>query len=254
MTNPSSVIAALTDTSPASKITLALVSNLGDDYLLTKETSISSTMNNDVLELNMGGEPLFALKECVHPIHREPGIPQLQCQKVNKTYVPTYADSAVNKHCLINCSDFTTYHALSRPDEGQPANKGGQFCIIGHGSVTKTIVSGSLKMMITFKHAVHTPGLITNLISISKLDGANCWVLFGGGGVTFYDLHGGQKRTLMKGAGSNGMYLLRVEPKTPTTCAFIAHSLAKPTSLEVWHRCFGHVGTLLHILNISQQM
>ena len=165
--------------------------------------------------------------------------------------IPTYADSAVNKHCFINRSDFTTYHTLSQPDEGQPAKKGGHFCIIGHGSVTKTIVSGSLKMTITFKHAVHTPDLIANLISISKLDEANCWVLFGSGGVTFYDLHGGQKRMLMKGTGSNGMYLLHAEPQTPTTCAFIAHSLAKPTSLEVWHRRFGHVGTCL-IVNTTK--
>jgi hypothetical protein len=110
--------------------------------------------------------------------------------------VPTYADSAANKHCFVNCSDFTTYHALSQPDEGQPANKGGQFHIIGHGLVTKTIISGTLKMTITFKHAVHTPDLIANLISIGKLNEANCWALFSGGGVTFYDLYGGQKRTL----------------------------------------------------------
>ena len=108
--------------------------------------------------------------------------------------MPTYADSAANKHCLVNRSDFSTYHTLSKPDEGQSANKGGQFRIIGHGAVTKTIVSGSLRTTLTFKHAVHTPDLIVNLISISKLDRVNCWVHFGRGGVTFYDIHGGQKR------------------------------------------------------------
>lgn len=142
----------------------------------------------------------------------------------NDQNVPTYADSAANKHCFVNRSDFSTYHALSKPDEGQPANKGGQFRIVGHGTVTKTIVSGSLKTTITFKHAVHTPDLIANLISIGKLDEANCWALFGGGGVTFYDL-------------------LSVEPHISTTHALVAHSLAKPTNLEVWHRRFGHIGT-----------
>lgn len=123
----------------------------------------------------------------------------------NDQNVPTYADSAANKHCFVNRSDFSTYHALSKPDEGQPANKGGQFRIVGHGTVTKT-------------------DLIANLISIGKLDEANCWALFGGGGVTFYDL-------------------LSVEPHISTTHALVAHSLAKPTNLEVWHRRFGHIGT-----------
>ena len=153
--------------------------------------------------------------------------------------VPTYADSAANKHCFVNCSDFSTYHALSKPDEGQSANKGGQFCIIGHGAVTKTIISGSLRTTLTFKHAVHTPDLITNLISISKLDEANCWVLFSGGGVTFYDIHEGQKRSLMASRGNNGMYLLNVEPLTH---ALTALSLSKPTNIEVWHRRLGHAG------------
>jgi hypothetical protein len=59
----------------------------------------------------------------------------------------------------------------------------------------------------------------------------------------FYNLQGGHKRTLMKGTGSNGMYLLCVKPQSPTTHALVARSLAKPTNIEVWHRCFGHVGT-----------
>ena len=64
-------------------------------------------------------------------------------------------------------------------------NKGGHFHIVGHGAVTKTVVLGSLRTTITFKNAVHTPDLIANLISISKLDAAGCWALFGGGGVQF---------------------------------------------------------------------
>lgn len=40
---------------------------------------------------------------------------------------------------------------------------------------TKTIVSGSLRITLTFRHAVHTPDLIVNLISISKLLGTLQW-------------------------------------------------------------------------------
>jgi hypothetical protein len=204
-TNTSSVTAALTDTSPTSEITLALVSDMGDhNYQLS--------------------EGALALTTITMPVERN---------------VPTYADSAANKHCFTNRSDFSTYHTLIQPDEGQSASKGGHFRIIGHGAVTKTIVSGSLKTTITFRNAVHTPDLIANLVSISKLDEANCWALFGGGGVMFYDIYNGQKRTLMTGVGSNGMYLLNVEPQTN---ALAALSLVKPTNLEVWHRRFGHAG------------
>jgi len=256
-TSTSSVTAALTNASPTSEITLALMSNLGsDDYFLTKETSISSVKGNDILELNTMGEALLALKECVLASYPQGAWDIMHALAAMTTKdeqdVPTYADSAANKHCFVNCLDFTTYHALSQPDEGQPANKGGQFHIVGHGAVTKTIVSRMLRTTITFKHAVHTPNLIANLISISKLDEVNCWALFSGGGVTFYDIHEGKKRSLMKGSGSNGMYHLRIEPQTTTTHALTAQSLHKPTGLEVWHRRFAHAG-IRSIIDIAKR-
>jgi hypothetical protein len=62
-TNTSSVTAALTNVSPTSELTLALMSDLGNDYLLTKETSVASVHGNDVMELNRTGEVLLASKE-----------------------------------------------------------------------------------------------------------------------------------------------------------------------------------------------
>ena len=82
---------------------------------------------------------------------------------------------------FVEWSDFTMYFPLAKLDEGQPANKGGQFHIIGHGAVMKMIILGSLRMTITFKNTIHTPNLIANLVSISMLDAAGCWTLFGGG-------------------------------------------------------------------------
>ncbi|EDR06651.1 retrovirus-related pol polyprotein [Laccaria bicolor S238N-H82] len=242
--NTSSVTAALTDATPTSEITLALVSDMGHrNYLLTEDVKVVSTVGDEVVDIHAPGEDLLASRDCVldsYP-HGAWGCTHALAATTNRGEhnVPTYADSAANKHCFVNRSDFSTYHALSQPDEGQSANKGGQFRIVGHGAVTKTIISGSLRTTLTFKHAVHTPDLIANLVSISKLDEANCWTLFGGGGVTFYDMHEGQKRTLMKGTGNNGMYLLNVEPLTH---ALTACSLNKPTSLDTWHRRLGHAG------------
>jgi len=42
----------------------------------------------------------------------------------------------------------------------------------------------------------------------------------------------------MKGEGSNGMYLLNVEPPTTT---LVMQYTKKPTSIDVWHQCLGHV-------------
>jgi len=243
-TNALSVTATLTDATPTSEITLGLISDMGShDYLLTENAEVVSTVGNNVIEVHTLGEVLLASRDCIlasYP-HGAWGVTHALATMMasGEQNVPMYMDSAENKHCFINPTDFSTYHALSQPDEGQSASKGGQFCIIRHGAVTKTIVSGSLKTTITFKHTIHMPDLIVNLVSISRLNEANCWALFSGGGVTFYDIHNSQKRTLMTGAGSNGMYLLNVEPQTH---ALATHSLMKSTNLEVWHQCFGHTG------------
>ena len=43
----------------------------------------------------------------------------------------------------------------------------------------------------------------------------------------------------MRGEGSNGMYLLNVEPPT---AARVMQYTQKSTSVDVWHRRLGHVG------------
>ena len=230
-------MAALIDTSPTSEITLTLISNMGNhDYLLSESVTVIPTFGDDVVEVHTPEEILLASKDYVltsYP-HGAWGVTHALATITTpgEQNLPMYADSAANKHCFVNHSDSSTYHALPQPNAGQSANKGGQFRIVGHGAVTKMIVSGSLKTKITFSHAVHTPDLIANLVSISKLDEANCWALFGGGGVTFYDIHNGQTRILMMGARNNRMYLLNVEPQTH---ALAACSLMKPANLEVWH-------------------
>ena len=242
-TTTPTVTAALTDTSPMSEITLALITDVNSDNpLLSKDTPLYSD-GGDVLEVHSHGEVLLALRDCILESFPEGTWNHMTYALMATTgsgpCILTYADSAANKHCFVEWSDFTTYFPLSKPDEGQPANKGGQFRIIGHGAVMKTIVSGSLRTTTTFKNAVHTPDLIANLVSISMLDAAGCWTLFGGGGVKFCDLVNGNQRLLMKGEGTNGMYLSNVPP--PTT-ALVSQYTQKSASLDVWHRRLGHVG------------
>ena len=232
-TNMSSVTAALMDTSPTSEITLALILDVGNhDYLLTESVKVVSTIGNDIVQSHTPGEALLALKECVldsYP-HSAWGVTHALAAITTpgEQDVPTSTDSAANKHCFVNWSDFSTYHALSKPDEGQSANKGGQFCIIGHGAVTKTIVSGSLRVTLTFKHTVHTPDLIVNLISISKLDEVNCWVLFSGGGVTFYDTVTRQKSCITQII----LYLLQVLGNS-----YHIYDNIHIFYMHLWHEC-----------------
>ena len=52
-TNTSSAMAALTDTSPTSEITLALISNMGNhDYLLSESATVVPTFGDDVVEVH----------------------------------------------------------------------------------------------------------------------------------------------------------------------------------------------------------
>ncbi|EDR07387.1 uncharacterized protein LACBIDRAFT_327844 [Laccaria bicolor S238N-H82] len=162
-------MAALTDTSSTSEITLALIADIhGDKCLLTKDTPLHSAEDDNVLEIHSPSEILLASKDCVIESYPEGAWDHTThtltaTTKSGPHNVLTFADSAANKHCFVERSDFTTYFPLTKPDEGQPANKGGQFCIIGHSAVMKTIVSGGLRTTITFKDAVHTPDLIVVL-------------------------------------------------------------------------------------------
>ena len=243
-TTTPTVTAALTDTSPTSEITLALITDVNSDNpLLSKDTPLYSDGGN-VLEVHSHGEVLLASRDCILESFPEGAWNHMTYALTATTgsgprSILTYADSAANKHRFVERSDFTMYFPLAKPDEGQPANKGGQFRIIGHGAVIKMIISGSLRTTITFKNAVHTPDLIANLVSISMLDAAGCWTLFGGGGVKFYDIVNGNQRLLMKGEGTNGMYLLNAQPPTTT---LVTQYTKKSASLDVWHRRLGHVG------------
>ncbi|KIJ23037.1 hypothetical protein M422DRAFT_196412 [Sphaerobolus stellatus SS14] len=161
---------------------------------------------------------------------------QGQNTKEREDDIRTYADSGATDHCFVNRADFSSYTELHEPREGQPANKQGKFRILGYGTVMKTIISAGYKSSITFKTALHTPDLAANLVSVSKFDGAGFSVLFGSGKATFMDKSGS---SFMIGEKINELYLLQtVSP----VMAMTAKSHEKPTSLDTWHRRFGHAG------------
>ena len=136
-TTTPTVTAALTDTSPTSEITLALITDVNSDNpLLSKDTPLYSDGGN-VLEVHSHGEVLLASRDCILESFPEGAWNHMTYVLMATTgsgprSILTYVDSAANKRCFVKRSDFTTYFPLSKPDEGQPANKGSQFRIIGH--------------------------------------------------------------------------------------------------------------------------
>ncbi|KAF5374516.1 hypothetical protein D9615_009034 [Tricholomella constricta] len=126
-------------------------------------SAVSSTTN-----------PLYLALAATHPTTR------------SATLV-TYADSAASNHFFACRGDFETYGPI--PDgttKGSTAN-GGDFRMAGTGRVRKNVVHEGRKVQLTFEHAIHTPDLTHNLVSIGCLGARGCSVMFSGNGATFFD-------------------------------------------------------------------
>lgn len=168
-----------------------------------------------------------------------------------------YADSAASEHCFTDITDFMTYEPYS--GNGKTATKGGHFTILGMGRVIKCAIYDGHIITLSFKNAYHCPDLSHNLISVSHLDKASCFSVFGTGGVTFLNLAGSP---FLYGKGVSTMYEVKLFPSTgyintrsiptltgegitasqvrATILAFATHSLRKPADAEIWHRRLCH--------------
>lgn len=148
--------------------------------------------------------------------------------------VNTFKDSGATDHCYVRREDFTTYSTIPIR-HGKAAKRGTQFSIVGIGSVTKILpVEGRLVSM-TFTNVLHTPDLSANLISVSRLDSMGCTTTFGGGKFVVRDKNG---KSCLEGQMVNRMYMVN----EGGSAAMAARSHEKPTTLETWHRRFGHAG------------
>ena len=92
-----------------------------------------------------------------------------------KSLVLTLLDSGASDHCFTDRALFTTYTPLSQATPGLGAGRDSTFQIVGRGNVKfESVIDGEVKK-ITLNDVLHTPGLRSNLISVSKLSekGAN---------------------------------------------------------------------------------
>ena len=106
-------------------------------------------------------------------------------QNFQKGAVPTFMDSGVRNTMFVSRDVFTEYKLIT-PHTGDLAKaENGSFKIIGEGNVIQEYQVNGKEQQITYTHALHTPTLNANLISVSALDKAGLTMIFGNGkGVT----------------------------------------------------------------------
>ena len=172
----------------------------------------------------------------------------------------TYADSAASDHFFVDIKDFESYEPYTRKS-GSTAKNSRSFTICGKGNVRKCCVYDGRVITLLFKDALHCPSLSHNLISIGKLDAGGCYAVLGGGGITFVNPEGW---AFMYGKGEGTMYEVDIFPPnsspfphnmttSPDTSsnisvalkaqvmALVTKSQNKPTDIDMWHCCLGHV-------------
>lgn len=88
-------------------------------------------------------------------------------------------DSGASDHCFVKRSFFASYSTLDNPPMGLSAGKESTFEITGKGKVEFLTNINDVQRKITFNNVLHTPGLRSNLISVSKLNSKGLYMTFG---------------------------------------------------------------------------
>jgi len=102
-------------------------------------------------------------------------------QGFNGGKIPTFIDSGASDTMFVSRGDFDDYKSMP-PCSGDSAKAvDGDFEIIGEGTVIKRYLVEGREKKLTYTHAIHTPTLNANLISVSAFDKAGLTVTFGGG-------------------------------------------------------------------------
>ena len=165
-------------------------------------------------------------------------------QSFNGGKVPTFIDSGVSDTMFVSKGDFNNYTSTP-PRSGDSAKAvDGDFEIIGEGTVVKHYLVDGKEKKITYTHAIHTPTLNANLVSVSSFDKARLTVTFGGG-------HGVVRKNdgtaVLTARLVKGMYVIDELngdlPGIPNVLLAMT-SLSKPVSLEQWHRRLAHCSPL----------
>ena len=94
--------------------------------------------------------------------------------------IPTFLNLGASNMMFVSRDDFNVYKTVP-PRSGDSAKAiDGDFDIVGEGTMTKDyLVDGKTKKL-TYTHAIHTPTLNANLVSVSAFDRAGLTITFEG--------------------------------------------------------------------------
>jgi hypothetical protein len=151
----------------------------------------------------------------------------------NTEGISTFMDSGASDTMFVSRSAFVEYQPTAIWTRDSAKALDGSFEIIGEGKVTQCCLVDGKEKRITYTHALHTPTLNANLISISAFDRAGLTTTFGGGrGI----IRKADRTAVLTGRGERGMYVvdtLDEKHGNRTTHPMAMSSLSQP---EQWHR------------------
>ena len=127
-------------------------------------------------------------------------------QKFGEGKIPTFLDSGASDTMFVSRNPFITYMPITSQVGDSAKAKNRNFDIIGEGNVSQQYIVDSKEYKITFTHALHTPLLNANLISISTLDCAGLTTIFGNGKGITRKVDG---TVILRENNVNRMYLLK---------------------------------------------
>ena len=162
-------------------------------------------------------------------------------QTFQKGKIPTFMNSGTSNTMFVSREVFTEYKPIT-PCVGDSAKaENGNSEIISKGNVCQCYWVDGEECDVTYTHALHTPSLNANLVSVSALDKARLTTVFNNGrGVT----KKADGTVILVSQNINGMYLLEtVDDPVPQPLAL--SSLSQLTSLEQWHQHFTHCSPLM---------
>jgi hypothetical protein len=162
----------------------------------------------------------------------------------------TFLDSGASDTMFVLRESFADYKPIELWIGDSAKAKDGDFEIVGEGNIFQWYLIDGKEHKITYTHALHTPTLNANLVSISALDRAGLTTIFGGGkGITRKP----DGTVVLAGKNINGMYILEMltEPKhIPQALISLSHG----TLLEQWHWRLIHCSPLTIREMVSNNM
>ncbi len=153
--------------------------------------------------------------------------------------VPTFLDSGASDNMFVLKDNFVEYEATALRTGDSAKAVDGNFEIVGEGKVVQRYLVEGREKKVTYTHALHTPTLNANLISVSAFDKAGLTTTFGHGQGLIKRSDG---TVVLAGRQDKGMYIVDVvdDSQEANTTPIAMSSLSHSTSLEQWHRRLTH--------------